>query len=409
MRRASAGLAARGIGLVACAALAWGCVAVGMARTLALSDPARALAWSPGDAPALALLGAARLGPAPSPAGAAEAGRLSRAALRRDPTIVVAARTLGLLADMAGDRPRARRLMAYAQSLSRRDLPTQYWFIEERVAAGDVAGALRHYDTALRASAAAEPLLIPVLLAAIADPAAREGLADRLVADPIWRASFLDKVAHDAPADAAGTLALSLAARRHPLDPAATRDLLARLVAAGDYARAAAVRAAAGGGDPRRGPWPRDGGFGRAGDLPPFDWVLAEDGDTRAERVADGAGAGRLAFSTPADKGGEVARQLLLLPPGDWRLSSRFTVSGSDTIGRPYWQLSCAAMPDAPPLLRLDLAPAAGRGDGGGVAEGGFTVPAGCAAQWLSLTLRASDRIDGVEGQVESVTIGPRR
>src|SRR3546814_1290750 len=73
-----------------------------------------------------------------------------------------------------GDQAKGERLLAYSQKLSRRDLRTQLMAIELAVAQGDISGALRHYDIALRTKKNAPELLFPVLTSALPDPRSEE-------------------------------------------------------------------------------------------------------------------------------------------------------------------------------------------------------------------------------------------
>src|SRR3546814_17422634 len=74
---------------------------------------------------------------------------------------------------MHGDRAGGERLLAYSQTLSRRDLRTQLMAIELAVARDDIPSALRHYDIALRTKKNAPDLLFPVLTSALTNPTIR--------------------------------------------------------------------------------------------------------------------------------------------------------------------------------------------------------------------------------------------
>ena len=115
---------------------------------------------------------------------------LSRTALRRDPTTVSAAATLGVVTLARNDITDARRLLAYAQMLSRRNVATQLWSIEDAVGRGDVPGALRWYDIALRTQPEMSNVLYPVLAQAARDPSIRSALVRRLVGNPPWSDSY---------------------------------------------------------------------------------------------------------------------------------------------------------------------------------------------------------------------------
>src|SRR3546814_20250863 len=94
-----------------------------------------------------------------SEADQARAVTIARDALQHDPTAVEAVATLAADAFARGDQAKGERLLAYSQKLSRRDLRTQLMAIELAVAQGDISGALRHYDIALRTKQHAPELL----------------------------------------------------------------------------------------------------------------------------------------------------------------------------------------------------------------------------------------------------------
>lgn len=102
---------------------------------------------------------------------------------------------------------RARRLFLHSERLSRRNLITQLWAIEDAVARDDVAGALRHYDIALRTAPRMAEVLFPVLKSASTDPAIRTGLIRTLSGKPLWAGDFIDYVS-DNSADPQATVSL---------------------------------------------------------------------------------------------------------------------------------------------------------------------------------------------------------
>src|SRR3546814_6235165 len=67
--------------------------------------------------------------------------------------------------------------------------------IELAVAQGDISGALRHYDIALRTKKNAPELLFPVLTSALPDPAIRTELVKTLGGQPKWAAGFIHHAA----------------------------------------------------------------------------------------------------------------------------------------------------------------------------------------------------------------------
>ena len=69
--------------------------------------------------------------------------------------MVEAWRTLAIISTRPGQ---GEALFHFASSLSRRDVPTQLWLIEDAVRKNDIPGALSHYDAALRSSLASQQI-----------------------------------------------------------------------------------------------------------------------------------------------------------------------------------------------------------------------------------------------------------
>lgn len=399
----------RGGGVVVCLWLLWLAVTTSIANVTMLTDPAGAVRWAPHNGAALAALSDHLLTPDAAADTVERARRLAQAALVRDPTTVLAARTLGLIADARGRPDQAKRLFAYAEGLTRRDLATQLWLIESQVRADNVSGALRHFDTALRVSRHGPSILFPVLVAATDDATLLPALAGTLARNPAWRDGYLREVIRSGPSPRAlVVLAGLLRAAGSPIDDSQTNALLARLVGDQQFGLARVAYTDAKG--RQRAPDAGlviDGGFQSQPAFQPFDWFLADTPDIYAVReLRDGSnGNFALVFHAERDRNGRAAQQLLMLPPGRYQFSALAGDIQADRLALPAWQISCAGKTQSP-LMQLRL-PAAGAPESE-VADS-FEVPSrDCPAQWLRLQLRASDAIDGVSGWVDEVTIRPR-
>lgn len=378
-------------------------VQTGLANVTRYRASEDVLRWAPGDARALAGASEVVLTADAGPQERARAADYARAAIRRDPTLGTPFRVLGFIADANGDRAAARALITHAELLSRRDLPTQLWLIDDAVARSDMKGALTHFDTALRTSLLAPTVLFPVLGKALSEPEIVDALAGTLAARPSWRDRFLADAIDKSP-ELAGLVRLSdqLRMRRTPLDAAQQRQLLNRLTEARAFGLVARMRPSAVPGA-ALGQAVIDPGFDADTGIFPFAWTLTEqDGlSARREGATEGATALRLAFRADIGRGGELARQLLVLKPGRYRLQWLGGHDAPDALGAPVWSVSCA---DGPPrsLLSGDMAVGAGTQRG----SGEFTVPAsGCQGQWLGLAARASTKPGGLNGWVDRVEI----
>lgn len=337
------------------------------------------------------------------PAERVRADIFARKALRQDPTAVAAVAALGLNAQIRGDKASARRLFAYAEKLSRRDLQTQLWMIEDAVDHGNVRASLRHYDIALRTKIESRDLLFPVLASASADPQIRTELVRTLATKPLWGTEFIAFAAANGP-DPRSTADLLLGGRLAGIaipdgaDAAVISALLGSELVNDAWAYYTAMRGAA---DRRRS---RDPQF----TTPPerataFDWAaLNEAGMSTSIQRSDKGGI--FDFAAPASVGGPLLQQLQILPPGDYRLDGHSIGIEQAATSRPYWALLC--YDDRRELGRVLLPNST---QNGGVFTGRFSVPRNCSTQLLVLFARASDAVAGLSGQIDRVQVVPTR
>ncbi|UVO50916.1 hypothetical protein M0208_10460 [Sphingomonas sp. SUN019] len=391
----------RGLLAVAFAVLGYFAVTGALARVLRSTDPARAHGLAPGDARINATF-AQRLvvDPQASAADRQRADTLARTALRTDPTTVLAASALGIDTQARGDTAAARRLFIYAQRLSRRELVVQLWAIEDAVGRGDITGAIRQYDIALRTSRTAADVLFPILAAAIADPAIQKALTRTLAAKPTWADSFINYVGTQGP-DVEATA--SLFSRLHhasvPVSGMAQGAVINALIQKGQIDRAwsyyARMRRSA---DRQRS---RDPRFAAVLDAPsPLDWNVVDvaGGSTSIQRSAAGS---FFDFAVSPTVGGALLQQVQLLLPGSYRLSGHSMNLDQPRESLPYWTLVCSGGRE---LGRVDM-PRSAQADG--VFAGRFYVPAGCPVQVLTLFARPSSATSGVSGQIDRVQLAP--
>lgn len=405
VRRASARTtmewASRGVLAVLIAAAAYVAVTQSLARALVGSDPEQAYSFYPGDGRIGAAQAATFAGPEASDGDRRQADRLARAALLRDPTAVAGAATLGLDAQARGDVAGARRLFAYAERLSRRDLQTQLWGIEDAVARGDIPGALRHYDVALRTNEKVADVLFPVLAGAAADPAVRTALSPIFEQKPAWSTGFIRFVAIRGTDPRAAAQILTAANRAGvTVPPDARSTVVNALIAAGAipeawrYYRTFRPQAAANSS--------RDPRFSLGDEAPSlFDWTPIGDASvtTSIQRGADG---GIFDFAAPPGFGGPLLQQVQLLPPGDYQLQIHSIDIDQQELARPYWSLGCRG--SGQELIRLAVPNSA---DADGRLDAKFKVPAGCTVQTLVLIARPSSALGGLSGQFDRVAITP--
>lgn len=331
----------------------------------------------------------------------AQAKILSHTALLRDPTAVSAAATLGIATLAQGDTANARRLLAYAQMLSRRNVPTQLWSIEDAVRRGDISGALHWYDIALRTHPDLSEILYPVLAQASRDATIRAALVRTLAGKPPWSASYVGFAAaqRDDPQNIAALFA-GLRTRGVAIPPAAQTSVVGVLLDAGNIDEAWRYYAAIRPGAIRTRT--RDPRFAAVLDTPSaFDWITLSDTSLAAsiQRTRDG---GVFEFAAPASLGGPVLQQVQLLPAGIYRLSGHSDGIAQEPRALPYWTLTCRT--DGRELGRVVMPNSA---QSGGAFAGTLTVPANCPVQVLTLFVQASDAIGGTSGQIDRVMLAP--
>lgn len=399
-RRSAAEWAVRG-GL-AIAAVGLGCIsgAHSLAYMMRGTAPERAHALSPGDGRVTALLSEKLSGPDASAADRRDADELARLALRQDPTAVSAVATLGIDAQVRGDTAGARRILAYSERLSRRDLRTRLWAIEDAVGRGNIAEALRSYDIALRTSRVAPDLLFPVLASAIGDAEIRGALVATLAKHPVWKDQFISYAASRSP-DTLASVRLLYDLHRHRIDvsSAEAAELVRRLVAEGRNEDAWRYYAMVAGKVDRR--MSRDPVFATAHGSPTiFDWQPMIDSGISAS-IQPGDNGNVFDFAVPSNLGGPLLRQAQLLPPGEYIIEGRSSGIAQTPDALPYWTLTCA---DGRELGRV-IIPSSTQAQGR--FSGRLTVPSLCPMQQLQMVARPSDLMSGVTGQILEVRLRP--
>jgi hypothetical protein len=373
-----------------------------LAFVLYRTDTERAHALAPGDGRITGELAEKIAAGDPDNAQRTRATRLARQALINEPLATAALTALALNIQLSGNTTQARRLFVHSNSLSRRELGTRLWLIEDAVGRNDIAGALHHYDIALRTSKAAPDLLFPVLARAAANPDIAKPLAVMIARRPAWGETFVRFLGSPGTEPTIGAAMLRrLAMIGYRVPGAAQTGVVNVLVSKGAFdeawryyvsIRPGAVRDRS-----------RDPNFTAQLETPSvFDWtpIMNDAGVTASiERTREG---GIFDFAAPSTVGGLVLQQVQFLPAGRYSLHgiSMGVEQGPEAL--PYWQLSCL---DGRELGRVDLRNSA---EANGRFGGEFTVGgSNCAVQTLRLIARASTAIGGVTGQIKRVSLAP--
>lgn len=333
----------------------------------------------------------------------AKADALAAKALRRDPTATLAIVARGVIADRRGDHPTARRWFRYADRLSKRDLVTQLWFIEDRVQAGDVPGALARYDLALRATPASSSLLFPIMTQAVSTAEVSRDLNALLRTQPAWGSGFVNYLISTSKDPEAIVRTTAGVINR---DPVNGRDqlaaLVARLVSEGRYDLAWRAYRAFGRG---RGSTAivRDGTFSDTESVSAFEWAYPDALSLSPEHGEEG-GKSVLYVPINPDRDGEAARQLVKLGDGAWRLSARVSASVQPLVDAPRLRVRCA---DTNGEMLVDIP--FPRSSAASILAADFVVPATCGYAWLSIAVRQpTEPVPGVGPAITDVALSRR-
>lgn len=309
----------------------------------------------------------------------ASLGRASiRAPLAPEPFVVA-----GIRNDLAGKGAEAERAFLAARQRDPRSLPARYFLALHYLRGNDMRG-LREIASLTRFAPEGLAAITPYLAQFAKQPGARAPMGAMFKDEPYVRSAVLTTLAAD-PANAA--LVLDLGGVGRGADAPWLGSLVHSLIDAGDYRQARAVWAQASGIDLAMSSGLFDPDFRDGRALPPFNWALTSSSVGLAERRS-----GRLYVIYYGEQDGPLARQLVLLPPGNYRFAAPATGDLTGTgLG---WVVRCAnAKPDqhlGSALLRA------------GALQ--FAVPADCPAVWIELTGRSSDI-----GRRNEATVGPAR
>lgn len=384
--------------LLAALAVVLGCLSVSfsLAQVLVKRNPALAHSVAPYDGRITARFANSLSGDDGTKGNRRRIDELARLAIRQDATAVLAPAALGTSAELRGDVPNARRLFGYAQHLSRRDLRTQLWAIEDAVRREDVVGALRQHDLTLRVFPRLSEMLYPILAAANGDPAVRPELIKLLATKTSWSDSFINYIGRKGP-DLKSTTSLFEGLNRAgvKVPDTAVTSVVNSLIAGGDIDRGWSQYATIRPGANRDRS--RDPEFTAGLEAPSrLDWRAIADGGATVT-IDNGA----FDFAAPATVGGPVLEQLQVLLPGKYRLAGQSTGIDQADGTQPYWTVSCQG---GHVLARIALPNSQqARGEFAGV----FSVPAACQVQVLALVLQPSDAVTGLSGRIERAQIVP--
>lgn len=307
-------------------------------------------------------------------AGAATMQMLDQLAIKAplsiEPVLVAA-----VAAQDRGDLARAEQLFRLAEQRQGRSLPPHFFLADMYLRTGRLSEGLREVVNLVRLSpngvASGGPYLAQFAQDPENWPALRWTFRDQPeLVDPVLAALAQD------PANARAILALADASHRGP-GAKWLPALLGSMVKSGQYRQARALWAATANIKGASAATIHDPAFTDGNSPPPFNWELAQSPVGLAER-RQGSGLHVIFYGS---QGGMLTRQMLILEPGNYRMRMRSSGQISDPLGL-SWSVRCDQ--GKAPLAQFPMRTP-------GSYNWTFTVPAGCAAQWIELNGRAQD------------------
>lgn len=299
----------------------------------------------------------------------------------------------GVQKQLAGDAPTAIRAFSAAARRDPRSLPAHYFLADTLFRSGDTRRGLEEIGILARLAPGGANSLAPYVASYAKDPRTWPQLRELFRSSPSVEDAALVALASD-PANV--ETIMSLADTEHR-GPAAIwlPNLLNSLVASGQYRKAHEVWARISGARLMRGALLYDPGFAQPSAPPPFNWVLTSSPVGIAER-APGGGLHVIFYGR---EDGVLARQLLVLAPGRYRMSLSASGDAAQAQGL-NWSVRCDG--SQTPIAAVPAAAAASR-------PLTFSVPSGCAAQWLELSGIASDVAHQSELTVKAISLTSER
>jgi hypothetical protein len=312
----------------------------------------------------------------------------ARMALLNEPLSAGAARMVAFASEK--NAAFVLRSAKYANFLTRRDLMNNLLLIDDSAERGDVWETISLYDAALRTDEKAPQILFPIMIKASSDPEIVSGLARILAKNPTWAPFFINDVIANGPSvDSLLDLRTQLAALKAPLGIGNQKQLMDRLARENRYGDSFAIYSAIQSDRGKLNALIRDGDFEAQGDFYPFEWSFASiDGEGTYAQVGPieaGSNDDALWAIMARGKGGEIARQTLMLKPGRYRLNGIMGVSEAPAK-MPQFEIYCPQ----DPVQQLPSLPSLTEG----TARFSLSFTASGKCDGYTLMLRTPDKIE---------------
>lgn len=273
----------------------------------------------------------------------AEIRDLALRAIMNDPLNATAFR---LLAEVTTNTDQIRLLMQEAFRRSRRESAAAFWLLNDSIYRKDFVSAMRYSDILLRTRPPLEPYVFAYLSFLAEVPEARDLLLAKLEKAPRWRLRFFNSLpANLKSVNTLLALVTGLKDKAKPVLPTEIKAYVNFLIRRGQVDIAYDVWLQfLPSADLENLGFLTNANFQNQPSGLPFDWTIEDGINALAEIIPSGAGGdlhvalgdGRVKFP--------VVSQVLLLPPGRYRLEGKLrgTVTGKRGL---RWQLICTTTP----------------------------------------------------------------
>jgi tetratricopeptide (TPR) repeat protein len=334
---------------------------------------------------------AAAAGKASMPASAL---RRAEQASNRAPLAIEPFLIKGALAQTEGRSDLAERLFVEARRRDPRSPAARYFLAERYFVTGRVSAGLNEFLALARLVPGGSQLVVPGLAQYARTPEAIAHLRTIFAANPEIGQAVLAELASDASnADLIARITgPQLAGNGDMPAPAWQARLLDSLIQRGEFVQAQSLWSRISGIRPANPPSLINPSFARINAPPPFNWTFGSGGFGVAE-PADG---GQLRVIYYGRESGDLASELLLLRPGQYRIAMKVSGDASGASGL-EWSIACE-----PSKARVATVPLGAATPAGNMISAKFAVPAeDCRAQWLKLSGAPKD-----VAKSEQATIG---
>lgn len=326
--------------------------------------------------------------------------RRAELASKRDPLAVEPFLIKGTLAKTEGREDLAERLFVEARERDPRSAAARYFLAERYLSTDRPSQGLDEVSALARLVPGGSRLVVPGLVKYALTPGAVLHLRKMFAANPeIGQAVLTDLAANAANAGLVMQLADPRAmATADAQAPAWQAKLLNSLIERGEFVRAQNLWSRISGLRLPTPPSPVNEGFAKINAPPPFNWTFGAGSFGVAEPAAEG----KLKVIFYGRDDGDLAAQLLVLPPGQYRIAM---VASSDSGGKTGLEWTVICVPGKEQLASIPLKAATVSGARLGAT---FLVPGqGCPAQWLKLTGKAQEIARSEQATIGEFDLSP--